>query len=120
MEVLRSGGDARQGERSQSLTVLGCEERREFDGQESASQRHLQVALGRKGRTRTGVIRQHGHAASFDARTGRMLAKGKNGFPRKQAGWIETWIEIHKDELSAAWEMLRLGMTPPEIAPLAR
>ena len=61
-----------------------------------------------------------GHAASFDARTGRMLAKGKNGFPRKQAGWIKTWIEIHQDELSAAWEMLRLGMTPPEIAPLAR
>ncbi len=27
-----------------------------------------------------------GHAAIFDARTGKMLAKGKNGFPRKQAG----------------------------------
>ena len=48
-----------------------------------------------------------GHAASFDARTGRMLAKGKNGFPRRQAGWIKTWIEIHADDLSAAWEMLR-------------
>jgi hypothetical protein len=49
-----------------------------------------------------------------------MLAKGKNGFPRKQAGWIKTWIEIHCDELSAAWEMLRRGVNPPEIAPLSR
>ena len=61
-----------------------------------------------------------GHAASFDARTGRMLAKGKDGFPRRQAGWIKTWIEIHADDLSAAWEMLRRGITPPEIAPLSR
>ena len=61
-----------------------------------------------------------GHAASFDAKTGRMLAKGKNGFPRRQAGWIKTWIEIHNDDLSAAWEMLRRGITPPEIAPLSR
>ena len=61
-----------------------------------------------------------GHAASFDARTGRMLAKGKSGFPRRQAGWIKTWIEIHSDDLSAAWEMLRRGITPPEIAPLSR
>lgn len=61
-----------------------------------------------------------GHAATFDARTGRMLARGKNGFPRKQAGWIKTWIEIHCDELAAAWEMLRRGVNPPEIAPLSR
>ena len=62
----------------------------------------------------------HVHERSFDARTGRMLAKGKNGFPRRQAGWIKTWIEIHADDLSAAWEMLRRGITPPEIAPLSR
>ena len=44
----------------------------------------------------------------------------KNGFLRKQAGWIRTWIEIHCDELSAAWELLRRGINPPEIAPLSR
>lgn len=49
-----------------------------------------------------------------------MLAKGKNGFPRKQASWIKTWVEIHVDDLSAAWEMLRLGINPPEIPPLVR
>lgn len=61
-----------------------------------------------------------GHAASFDAKTGKMYAKGKNGFPRKQAGWIKTWIEIHEDELAAAWEMLKRGINPPELPPLVR
>ena len=61
-----------------------------------------------------------GHAASFDARTGRMLAKGRNGFPKRQAGWIKTWIEINEDEISAAWELLKRGINPPEIAPLQR
>ena len=61
-----------------------------------------------------------GCAASFDAKTGKMLAKGKNGFPRRQAGWIKTWIEIHQDDLSVAWELLCRGMNPPEIPPLTR
>jgi len=40
--------------------------------------------------------------------------------PRKQAGWIKTWIEIHQDELSTSWELLKRGVNPPEIAPLGK
>jgi len=61
-----------------------------------------------------------GHVASFNARTGAIYAKGKNGFPRKQAGWIKTWIEIHQDDLSTSWELLKRGVNPPEIAPLGK
>ena len=61
-----------------------------------------------------------GCEASFDAKTGRMLAKGKNGFPARQARWIKTWIEIHQDELAAAWQQLKLGLKPDMITPLEK
>ena len=61
-----------------------------------------------------------GHAASFDARTGKILACGKKGFPERQATWIRTWMDIHREELEAAWEMLKRGVNPPELPPLVR
>ena len=61
-----------------------------------------------------------GYAASFNACTGKIFACGKRGFPEKQARWIRTWIEIHQEELAAAWEMLKRGINPPEIPPLVR
>ena len=61
-----------------------------------------------------------GHTASIDIRTGKILAKGKTGFPDRQAGWVKTWIEIHQEELAANWEIAIKGGEVYKIAPLQK
>jgi hypothetical protein len=39
-------------------------------------------------------------------------------FPSKQLKMVQAWIEIHKDELFADWEMAVAGEEPFRIAPL--
>ena len=46
---------------------------------------------------------------------GQLLA-GK--FPPKQTKLVQAWIEIHKDELLADWELALAGEQPFKIAPL--
>lgn len=39
-------------------------------------------------------------------------------FPNRQTKMIEAWIEIHKEELIADWELCQNGETPFKIDPL--
>jgi len=47
--------------------------------------------------------RYGGEEASFDF-DGNLLA---GNFPAKQQRYIDVWAEIHRDELSALWEMMQ-------------
>ena len=38
--------------------------------------------------------------------------------PRKQLRLVQAWIELHRDELMADWELARSGELPYRIAPL--
>jgi len=38
--------------------------------------------------------------------------------PRKQLRLVQAWIEIHRDELNADWELAVSGESPYKIAPL--
>jgi len=39
-------------------------------------------------------------------------------FPRKQLRMVQVWIDIHRDELMADWELAVAGDEPFRIAPL--
>ncbi len=53
--------------------------------------------------------------ASINIEDGEILA-GK--LPRKQLRLVQAWIELHKDELLADWEIAINGETPYKINPL--
>lgn len=38
--------------------------------------------------------------------------------PRKQLRLVQAWIELHRDELMADWELALNGESPYKIAPL--
>jgi hypothetical protein len=38
--------------------------------------------------------------------------------PRKQLRLVQAWIELHRDELLADWELASSGEQPYKIAPL--
>ena len=38
--------------------------------------------------------------------------------PRKQLRLVQAWIELHRDELLADWELALEGENPYKIAPL--
>ncbi len=59
------------------------------------------------------VIR--GRKASIAIEDGRVLA---GHFPSKQLKMVQAWIEIHKDELYADWELAAAGDEPFRIEPL--
>ena len=60
-------------------------------------------------------VRYAGDKASIAIEDGRLLA---GGFPPKQLKMVQAWIEIHKDELFADWELTVAGEEPFRIAPL--
>jgi hypothetical protein len=60
-------------------------------------------------------VRYSGDKASIAIEDGRLLA---GNFPPKQLKMVQAWIEIHKDELFADWEMAVAGEEPFHIAPL--
>lgn len=60
-------------------------------------------------------VRYQGEKASISIEDGTMLA-GK--FPPKQLRMVLAWIDIHKDELMADWELAVTGEEPFRIAPL--
>jgi hypothetical protein len=53
--------------------------------------------------------------ASIGIEDGETLA-GK--LPRKQLRLVQAWIELHRDELLADWELASSGEQPYKIAPL--
>jgi len=60
-------------------------------------------------------IRYSGSKASVAIDDGRVLA---GSVPSKQLKMVQAWIEIHKDELFADWELAVAGEQPFRIAPL--
>ena len=60
-------------------------------------------------------VRYAGDKASIAIEDGRLLA---GDFPPKQLKMVQAWIEIHKDELLADWELTAAGEEPFRIAPL--
>ncbi len=61
----------------------------------------------------------HAKYAEFEASItigdGEILA---GDLPRKQLRLVQAWIELHKDELLANWEIARSGEKPYKINPL--
>lgn len=60
-------------------------------------------------------VRYSGSKASIAIEDGRILA---GSIPPKQLKMVQAWIEIHKDELFADWELAVAGEHPYPIAPL--
>ena len=56
-----------------------------------------------------------GQQAQFAIDSGELLA---GALPRAQLRLVQAWIEIHQDELDAAWQMAVNGFRPGKIAPL--
>lgn len=59
-------------------------------------------------------VRYAGEKASIAIGDGRVLA---GTFP-KQLKMVQAWVEIHKEELLADWELAMSGEEPFRIAPL--
>jgi hypothetical protein len=61
----------------------------------------------------------HAKYAEFEASIriddGEMLS---GELPRKQLRLVQAWIELHRDELAADWELAASGESPYKIAPL--
>ncbi len=53
--------------------------------------------------------------ASITIEDGDILA---GELPRKQLRLVQAWIELHRDELSANWEIAISGENPYKISPL--
>ena len=60
-------------------------------------------------------VRYAGQNASIAIDTGVILA---GDLPAKQLKLVQAWIEIHKEELLADWELALAGEEPFRIAPL--
>lgn len=60
-------------------------------------------------------VRYSGTKASIAIENGRVLA---GEIPAKQLKMVQAWIEIHRDELFADWELAAAGEEPYRIAPL--
>ena len=56
-----------------------------------------------------------GDEAVFGIESGDVL---DGNLPRRQTRLVQAWIEIHQDELAAAWQMAVNGFRPGKIAPL--
>jgi hypothetical protein len=60
-------------------------------------------------------VRYQGKKASIAIDDGRVLA---GNFPPRQLRMVQVWIDIHRDELTADWELAVAGDEPFRIAPL--
>lgn len=60
-------------------------------------------------------VRYSGEKASISIADGSILA---GSIPSRQLKMVQAWIEIHKDELHADWELAVSGEEPFRIAPL--
>jgi hypothetical protein len=55
------------------------------------------------------------HEVSISIEDGEVLA---GELPRKQLRLVQAWIELHRDELLADWELAVAGENPYKITPL--
>lgn len=61
----------------------------------------------------------HAKYAEFEASIGIMDGELLAGnLPRKQLRLVQAWIELHRDELLADWELALIGEDVYKIAPL--
>ena len=61
----------------------------------------------------------HAKYAEFEASIGIGEGEVLSGeLPRKQLRLVQAWIELHRDELMADWELAVAGEPPFRIAPL--
>jgi len=61
----------------------------------------------------------HAKCAEFEASIGIEDDEILSGeLPRKQLRLVQAWIELHRDELIADWELAVSGENPYKIAPL--
>jgi hypothetical protein len=61
----------------------------------------------------------NGHWPPFFASGGRKGGAVLAGdFPARQLRMVQVWLDIHKDELLADWELALAGEEPFRIAPL--
>ncbi len=60
-------------------------------------------------------VRYQGSKASISIIDGNVLA---GDFPSKQLKLVQAWVELHRDELLADWELACQGEEPFRIAPL--
>lgn len=60
-------------------------------------------------------VRYAGQKSAIAIEDGQILA---GSIPPKQLKLVQAWIEIHKDELYANWELALAGEQPFKIAPL--
>jgi len=60
-------------------------------------------------------VKYQENKAALDVKTGKII-EGK--LPRKQLSLVKAWIEIHKDELMADWELAISGSELFKIDPL--
>ncbi|RJQ44439.1 MAG: DUF4160 domain-containing protein [Nitrospiraceae bacterium] len=60
-------------------------------------------------------VRYQGRKASIAIDDGSVLA---GDFPARQLRMVQVWIDIHRDELMADWELAVNGDEPFRIAPL--
>ncbi|MDI6739288.1 MAG: DUF4160 domain-containing protein [Candidatus Edwardsbacteria bacterium] len=60
-------------------------------------------------------VRYQGEKASIAIEDGQMLA---GEIPPRQLRMVQVWIDIHRDELMADWELAVAGEEPFRIAPL--
>jgi hypothetical protein len=61
----------------------------------------------------------HAKYAEFEASIGIGDGEVLSGdLPRKQLRLVQAWIELHRDELIADWELVASGENPYKIAPL--
>jgi hypothetical protein len=55
------------------------------------------------------------YEASISIEDGEVLA---GALPRKQLRLVQAWLELHRDELQADWEIAVSGENPYKISPL--
>jgi hypothetical protein len=63
----------------------------------------------------------HIHAIYQDSTAEFLVAEGQlisGDFPIKQRKLVEAWIELHREELLADWELAKNGEEPFKIEPL--
>jgi len=60
-------------------------------------------------------VRYQGRKASIAIDDGRVLA---GDFPSRQLRMVQVWVDLHKDELMADWELAVAGEEPFRVAPL--
>ncbi|TXI83165.1 MAG: DUF4160 domain-containing protein [Cupriavidus sp.] len=60
-------------------------------------------------------VRYGGSSASIDIATGAVLG---GDFPPRQLKLVQAWVEIHREELLADWELATAGEPLFRIAPL--